>query len=392
MPLTLTLAWRCTFAGHQHRFASLVALLSVLGIAIGVAALLTVSTVMQGLHDRLKRQILSQLPHLIVNAPKAQIPALLTLPHVIAAVPYVEGQVLFQSVDEVVLATLEGYDTAEVSLKAGRSMPPAIEQGPRSGSWEVSADAGIYLHHGLRMGDRVKLLSTRHARYTALGLTPSQRTVTLTELRSRIQSAPAFYLRASFEDARRLLRAGDDELKVRLWLDEPFKIAETTAVLKAQGLSFTDWQASRGDFFRAVAMEKLTMSVMLCLIIVVAAFNILSALSMMVCTRLKEIAILKTLGLSPGRILRVFLTMGMGCGVAGTLLGLALGIPLALNAGFILRFLGAGSLAPGDLPATLDPVWLSALTLGCLLLSLLCTLYPAYRAAATEPVRNLVRG
>ena len=136
--------------------------------------------------------------------------------------------------------------------------------------------------------------------------------------------------------------------------------------------NYIDWRARYGDFFRAVGLEKVTMSLMLCLIVLVAAFNILSSLTMVVSSRVSEIAILKTLGLSNLELLSVFLLVGMSASIVGSLLGLALGIPFALNAQDILSFMGV-SIVQGELPTELNISNIVIIVVLCQVVSFLCT-------------------
>ena len=187
---------------------------------------------------------------------------------------------------------------------------------------------------------------------------------------------------------RRFLRLSNDQTFYRLYLSDPFLVEEVASELDGK-FAYTDWRERYGDFFKAVGLEKITMSVLLCLIVVVAAFNILSSLTMVVSSRVGEIAILKTIGMTNGSLLTVFLLVGMSSSIVGALLGVVLGIPLALNAQSILNGIGI-SIVQGELPieiATSNIVMIVAL---CLVVSLLCTFYPAYYASKADPVTNLV--
>jgi len=179
-----------------------------------------------------------------------------------------------------------------------------------------------------------------------------------------------------------------DAKTYRLWLLEPFKIEEVRDYLTAHNFRFTDWTLVQGEFFKAVAMEKLTMSIMLCLVIIVAAFNILSALAMTVSARLTEIAVLKTLGLSNLRILKIFLIMGAFSGIIGTLGGIITGIPLSYYLSDLMSHTGSF----GTLPADIEAATVVMIGAGSILMSLICTLYPAIKASAADPVSHLNRG
>lgn len=386
-PLQASLALRYTFAGHSHRFATFVAILSILGIALGVCALITVYSVMQGMQERLKGALLSSTPHFFVSASEQDVSQLLALPHVIAAAPCIHAEVLLQTSSDMALVRLQGLDPMKIILNRGISQVmlklPLL---PSPGSFELTADSTLFNKYSLSAGSRVRLISTINASYTPVGLLPSRRIFTLTGYMPAISNNSGFSALGHYEDVRRLLRQKDNAGQIRLWLDDPFEVENTAAALSAAGFEFTDWRESRGDFFKAVAMERISMTVMLFLIVLVAAFNILSALSMMVSARLKEIAVLKSLGMSPGNILMIFMFSGLGCGLCGCLLGTLSGIALALNSDTLTRMLGMSAIS---IPAVLKPLPVLCIILGSLLLSLLCTIYPALKAASADPARSL---
>ena len=391
-PLTSAIALRYLLARKTHKFASFVALISTIGIALGVSALIVVTSVMQGLQDRLKDNLLGHTPHLIVSSNSTfDAAALKDLPHVIAITPFVTGQALLQSDKGIDLVNVQGEDRLNLPsyLKTKETSDYKLTQG----SFELYADMGLLIKLNLNLHDKVRLISTQNARYTPLGLTPSQRIFYIkgaTPSLSGDNTIPT--VTGNYSDIKKLLRISNKSSSYRLYLSDPFLIDETIAKLP-HDLTYTTWQESKGDFFKAVAMEKLTMSLMLFLVIIVAAFNILSALAMMVSSRLGEIAVLKTLGMKEKSILLVFIMTGSGCGIVGTLLGLLLGLPLTQNITKITQFLKI-SVTPhsSELPTSISFINILLIIAGALLLSLLCTLYPAYKAAKTDPVQHLQQG
>ena len=391
-PLTLAIAVRYLLARKTHKFASFVALISTIGIALGVSALIVVTSVMQGLQDRLKDNLLGSTPHLIVSSDAAfDAAALKILPHVIAIAPFVSGQALLQSDNGIVLVNVEGEDTLNLDSDIKKTDIPHDKLA--EGSFELYADMGLLIKLNLNLHDKVRLISTQNARYTPLGLTPSQRIFYIkgaTPSLTGDNSIPT--VKGNYSDIKKLLRINNKSSSYRLYLSDPFLINETVEKLP-QNLKYTTWQDSKGDFFKAVAMEKLTMSLMLFLVIIVAAFNILSALAMMVSSRLSEIAVLKTLGMKEKTILLIFIMTGSGCGIAGTLIGLLLGIPLTQNITKITELLKISVTAQAtELPTVISPLNISLIIAGALFLSLLCTIYPAYKAAKTDPVLHLQQG
>lgn len=221
-----------------------------------------------------------------------------------------------------------------------------------------------------------------------MGLTPTQRIFLLNQYYPSTNSTSLDTAVGNYDDVRRLFRMTDRTASLRVWLDDPFSLDEVRKNLDEDGFNYSDWTKVQGEFFKAVAMEKLTMGIMLCLIIVVAAFNILSALTMMVSARLTEISILKTLGLTNKKILSIFMMMGIFAGVIGTLIGIILGIPITYYISSAMSNQGSF----GNLPVSVEPFNLCLIGFGSILMSFIFTLYPAYRASATDPVENLCRG
>jgi lipoprotein-releasing system permease protein len=384
-PLAASLALHCIFSGRNHRFASFVALLAVLGTAIGVCALITVSSVMQSLQGRLSGSLLSTAPHVIVTAPQGRIPDLLKIRHVQAAGPFVSGRVIAQTSRGMGLVNLMGYDPSLVQT-AG-SATPEIGEVPPKGSFAVKAGAALYDRFALEPGDRVKLVSTINARYTPAGLTPVRRTFMLDGYLPSLRGSGVIDAAANLDDARRLLRIAPEDYRIRLWLDSPFNVSEVEKDLDAMGLAHDDWRETQGEFFRSVAMERLSMMVMLFLIVIAAAFNILSALAMTVSARIREIAVLKTMGMKSSGVVGVFTAEGLILGGAGCLLGVIGGLLLSTHSGTLLWLLGVP--AGRTLEVSPDPATVAVIAILSLGLCVLCTLYPAIKASAADPATNL---
>lgn len=384
-PLSLAISLKYVFNSQAHRFASFVALLSILGITLGVAALIIDTSIMQGLQNNLKQVVLNNTAHVIVKAPYSDSDKLLSLDKVVACAPYLEDEVLLQTSKKLALITLAGVDTKNLHIKNGYSKESLkLASIPQKGSFTLNAQASIYLNNELGLNTKVRLISTKNARYTPLGITPTQRIFTLKEYFPSTSNQTIAL--GNYDDVRRLLRYPKKYPSVRLWLVDPFEIDKVSKKLSQEGYEFTTWQHSLGEFFKAVAMEKLTMAIMIFLVIVVAAFNILSALSMMVSARLNEIAILKTLGLNNRKILTIFLNAGLFVGVIGTALGTIIGV--------IATYFVANNFLQGYLKVSvcIDNTNLLIIALSSISMSLLFTLYPAIKASKCDAISNLGRG
>lgn len=435
------IAIRYTRGTKKQRFASFVATLATLGIAIGVCALIVVSSIMQGLQERLKENILSDCAHLVVKAQVQDIPYLLSLNNVNALVPFVQGESMMQFGSEIAMVTLQATDNNSLYLSKDYAQKLGIseqdvanfeQRGVHSGDELKSTDEPLtyttgekvikiplmefdslgYAYGSLfnfepgsyhlavnymqvsQMGielsydSKVRLISTQNARYTPFGITPVARNFEVSALINSLDKSPAPTVVGNYEDVSRFLRLGKGEQYYRLYLSDPFLIEETLSTLDKK-FAYTDWRSRYGDFFKAVGLEKISMSLMLCLIVVVAAFNILSSLTMMVSSRVSEIAILKTIGMPSSSILAIFGLLGMSSGIIGSLVGVIAGIPLAYNAQAILSTIGI-SIVQGELPVVVNPMNIIVICVLSLGVSLLCTFYPSYVAAKADPASNLV--
>lgn len=435
------IAVRYTRGTKKQRFASFVATLATLGIAIGVCALIVVSSIMQGLQERLKENILSDCAHLVVKAQVQDIPYLLSLNNVNALVPFVQGESMMQFGSEIAMVTLQATDNNSLYLSKDYAQKLGIseqdvanfkQRGVHSGDEVKSTDEPLtyvtgekvikiplmefdslgYAYGSLfnfepgsyhlavnymqvsQMGielsydSKVRLISTQNARYTPFGITPVARNFEVSALINSLDKSPAPTVVGNYEDVSRFLRLGKGEHYYRLYLSDPFLIEETLSTLDKK-FAYTDWRSRYGDLFKAVGLEKISMSLMLCLIVVVAAFNILSSLTMMVSSRVSEIAILKTIGMPSSSILAIFGLLGMSSGIIGSLVGVIAGIPLAYNAQAILSTIGI-SIVQGELPVVVNPMNIVVICVLSLGVSLLCTFYPSYVAAKADPASNLV--
>lgn len=435
------IAVRYTRGTKKQRFASFVATLATLGIAIGVCALIVVSSIMQGLQERLKENILSDCAHLVVKAQVQDIPYLLSLNNVNALVPFVQGESMMQFGSEIAMVTLQATDNNSLYLSKdyaqklgiseqdvanfeqrgvhagdeakGTDEPLTYATGDKvikiplmefdslgyaygslynfePGSYHLAVNYTQVSQMGIELSydSKVRLISTQNARYTPFGITPVARNFEVSALINSLDKSPAPTVVGNYEDVSRFLRLGKGEHYYRLYLSDPFLIEETLSTLDKK-FAYTDWRSRYGDFFKAVGLEKISMSLMLCLIVVVAAFNILSSLTMMVSSRVSEIAILKTIGMPSSSILAIFGLLGMSSGIIGSLVGVIAGIPLAYNAQAILSTIGI-SIVQGELPVVVNPMNIVVICVLSLGVSLLCTFYPSYVAAKADPASNLV--
>lgn len=383
-PLNTAIALKYLYSSRTHRFAFFVSILSTIGIILGVAALIIDSSIMQGLENQLKKSVLLDTPHVVVQATSEDKEKLLKFDHVIAVGPFVESQTLLLA-SNLELINLQGIAVEEIIFKHGYSQEDlGFITFPQKDNFSLIADARVLLRNSLPLGSKVKLVSTINARYTPMGLTPTQRNFSIYSYFSSAGANSIENVIGHYEDVRRFFRMDKTPSHMRLWLDDPFNITEVAQELKSSGFSATDWRVREGEFFKAVSMEKLTMNIMLFLIVVVAAFNILSSLSMTVSSRLTDIAILKTLGLMNKDVLKIFIINGLIIGIIGTALGTLLGM-------LLLPHLATEAML-GDMPYDFKISNVVIIAIASLTMTLVSTCYPALKASTTDPVSNLNRG
>jgi len=408
-PLSVAIGLRYLRAKRRNHFISFISLISMAGIAVGVAILITVISVMNGFEKELRERILGMVSHATVSTwdrPFEDWPALIENarqnPEVIGAAPFVEQQTLLKGRD-VSGALVRGIDPV--------LEPPVsdLDQQMISGSldalgedrWQVVLGLELAARLGVAPGDPVTIFAPE-IRATAAGVLPQVRRFTVAGIfEAGVHEFDSSLAVVHWQDAQALFRTGDGVTGVRLEFTDLFR-ARPIALELADSLPgfyrVRDWTQQNANWFRAVQLEKTMMFIILSLIIVVAAFNIISTLVMLVTDKQADIAILKTMGLSPGRVMQVFVVQGMSIGVIGTLLGTVGGIVLALNVENIVagieqllntEFLSADIYYISDLPSDLQ--WMDVMRFSglALVLSLLSTLYPAWRAGRTRPAEAL---
>lgn len=394
--------WR---ARKANAFASFITLFAVSGIFLGVAALIVVSSVMNGLEGQLKQRILGAVPQLTVytSAPlndwTEQANVLKALPGVQGVTPSVSTQAMVQSAANIRAVQVFGVFpelAAKLSVIAQHTYSGAFDE-LISGQYKVILGSELARQLKVNPGDTVRLLSGDGVVYSPFGPVPSQRKFLVSgifEMGSQVDAGVAYI---HYQDAKRLMRQPSEAIdQLRLYLDDPFSAPalapKVQDILLKQNIEATtsDWRDTYGHLFGAVKMEKNMMSLMLSLIVAVAAFNIVSALVMMVVDKTTDVAVLKTQGLTTPAVMGIFVVQGSLNAILGLVLGLGAGILLTLNLNGIMSTLGISILGTGQvLPVKLELMQLSVIVIGTLLVTLLATLYPALRAARVQPATAL---
>ncbi|GGP43639.1 ABC transporter substrate-binding protein [Shewanella algicola] len=398
--------WR---ARKANAFASFITFFAVSGIFLGVAALIVVSSVMNGLEGQLKNRILGAVPQLtLMNEAGFNDWQSLTQqvlldgglnPHVRGVVPSTTTQAMIQSSKNISAVQVYGvYPELEQTLSsiASHTYSNAFEQ-LTAGDYNIVLGSELARKLGVNSGDRVRLLSGDGVVYSPMGPVPSQRKFTVAgvfEMGSQVDASVAY---VHYQDARKLKRQNSQEIDaLRVYLTDPFSAPQIAPMMitafAEQGVEITtsDWRQDYGHLFSAVKMEKNMMSLMLSLIVAVAAFNMVSALVMMVVDKTTDVAVLKTQGVTTSSVMAIFVVQGLLNALLGLILGTVVGIGLTLNLNSILSALGIAILGAGQtLPVALSVTQLSYIIVGSLLITLLATLYPALSAARVQPASAL---
>ena len=410
-PYELAVGLRYTRARRgsgRNTFISFIALTSMAGIALGVAALIVVLSVMNGFQEELRNRILSVASHIEVRglpvlADDAAVARMaLANPRVKAAAPYVLGQAMLSAGDANRGALIRGIDPAREGTVAdiGSHMRAGSLSDLKPGAFGIVLGAELARALGVRPGDPVVVI-TPQGTMTPAGTLPRLKTFRVVGVfEVGMYEFDSGLALIDLDDAKKLYRQ-DGVSGVRLKLDDLFAapaVARELAATLRIDAEVRDWTRSHANFFRAVQIEKRVMFIILTLIIAVAAFNIVSAQVMTVTDKQADIAILRTLGASPPSITAIFMIQGALIGMIGTLIGVVGGILLALNVGTVLpaierlfsvQFLDKTVYYISELPSDLQRGDVVTIAIIALALALLATIYPAWRAAKVNPAEAL---
>ncbi len=410
-PYQLFVGLRYTRAKRRNHFISFISLISILGIFLGVTALITVTSVMNGFEKEMRHRIVGASSHATVSGYgepisdwQAVADNVLQHPEVDGAAPYVEGQVMLVHAGRSTGSLIRGVEPEaesavselESSLEFGDSLTDTLIGGEFG--LILGADLATFL--GAVPGDKVMVI-TPEASVTPMGFVPRVKRFTVTGIfRFGMFQFDRNLAIMHAADAGKLFRTGEGYSGVRLKLQDTGRAPIVARDLRdTLGLDYyiTDWTRQNANYFLAVKMEKTMMFIILSMIVAVAAFNIVSTLVMMVQDKQADIAILRTQGASPLSVMGIFLVQGTLIGVIGTLAGLAGGVMLATNIDvvvpFIERFTGP-VLNPevyyiDEVPSDLRISDVVKVGLMSFVLSVLATLYPAWRASRTDPASAL---
>ncbi|WP_333606925.1 lipoprotein-releasing ABC transporter permease subunit [Arsukibacterium sp.] len=393
LPVSLWIGLRYSQSRRGNAFISFITLFSVAGILLGVMALTVVSSVMNGFEAELKKRILGVIPHILVQQAAGQPePApwqqwLESQAAVADISPFLQTEALVQSPRQLTAVLLQGLNTEQ--------LPLFMQQSLVVGSWQQFAEVryGVMLGSALaeqlevHVGQQLRLMLAQGGSFTPVGWLPRQRLFTVTGILDTGSEVDQLLAVTRLEDLQRLLPESQREVQWRVSVTEPFSAPLLAAALSQQDgvQQVQDWRQTHGKLFAAVAMEKAMMSLMLLLIVAVAAFNIVSALVMMVTEKQAEVAILKTLGMTDRALFNLFAFQGVLNGIIGAALGVLAGLLFSWQLNNLLDFFG-WQIAPGiRLPVKFIPLHIVIIFGSAIGLTLLAVLYPAWRAVKINP-------
>ena len=423
-PLNLPFEWqvglRYTRAGRRRGevdtggktgdgFVSFIAAISMAGIALGVAALIVVLSVMNGFQKEVRDRMLSVLAHVEVFNPETGIPdwkalaaAARRVPQVREAAPYVQGQAMITRDDVVRGVLIRGVEPAAEARVSDIATEMRVGRlsDLQPGSFGIVLGSELARAFAVRVGDKVNVLAPQGL-VTPAGVVPRIKSFTVVGVfESGHYEYDSSLALIDIDDAKKLYRLENDT-GIRLKIADMQAAPEVTQELVrtlAQDVLVRDWTQQNRSWFSAVQLEKRMMFIILALIIAVAAFNLVSSLVMSVRDKEADIAILRTLGAAPRSVLAIFVVQGALIGLLGCLIGIVLGVAIALNVGAIVSFIERAfhfaflpqniyfiSALPSDLRLS------DVVSIGCVsvLLSFVATLYPSWRAARIEPAQAL---
>jgi lipoprotein-releasing system permease protein len=410
-PLELYIGLRYTRAKRRNHFISFISLVSMLGVALGITVMITVLSVMNGFQTEVRDRILGMASHATITGFNGRLDNWQALARrvgpqaeVVGDAPYVEGEAMLVNGQQVSGALLRGVLPAEEPQvsEVGEHMQYGQLTDLKPGEYGIVLGSELAAVLGAHPGDKIMVI-TPEATVTPAGILPRLRRFTVAgifEVGMQEYDRTAAFIH--IEDAARLFELPEGTVSgLRLKLEDLFRAPAVSRDLMHQlGGEYwvSDWTREHVNFFRAVRMEKTIMFIIMLLIVAVAAFNIVSTLVMLVTDKQADIAILRTLGLTPRQVMAIFIIQGTIIGLLGTLLGVMGGTGLALNLEALVagleQLLGTQFLPPdvyyiSELPSDVHLGDVLRISIAAFVLSVVATLYPAWRAARTQPAAAL---
>lgn len=410
-PAALYIGMRYTRAKRRNHFISFISLISMIGIALGITVLITVLSVMNGFDLEIKKRVFSMVPPITLTSSTGSLAEwqnlqklLLKYPSISESAPFVTGEVLLTSSGITQPAILSGIIPGEeknVSEVASKMIEGSLSN-LQSGEFGIVLGENLAGMLDVKMGDKITAV-TPQVSLSPAGVIPRIKRFTVVGI-FRAGSGFGFDRGLGFiqiNDAQKLMGLGDNVTGLHLNTQNVFAAPTIAKDLRNQlnaNANISTWADQFGEFFHAVQLEKTMMFFILLLIIAVAAFNLVSTLMMVVSEKESDIAILRTFGATPRMVMAIFIVQGGIIGIFGTLLGIIGGVALAWNVTelvnwiqnvFHVEFLSSNVYFVNYLPSHIEFLDVFQICLASLILSLLATIYPAWRASKMDPVESL---
>ncbi len=382
------IAFRYSKAKQSTSFIAFINRVSVVGITLGLMALITVVSIMNGFESQLKQRVLGVVPHVVLPSMGTEVP--LIHRHIQVAMNYEETEAIVQSTSSLKALDIQGVDPDVMqahSVFSENMLFGTLELAP--GSFNVVIGRALAAQMRIEVGDSLRVTLAGKTLYTPFGRIPSRKLVRVVGIFDLSSQADDSVILMHWQDLKRLQRQKTDQASLtRLFLFDAFKYQEVQDWLKQKGLESYSWRSKQGTLFDAVKMEKNLMFTMLLLIIAVAAFNMVSSLVMVVTEKQSDIAILQTQGMTPKSILAIFLINGGLNGIKGALFGTVLGFALIYSLNPLLDLMGfslALSFDGKSVPFVIDFTQIMVVIAAAILMCIAASLYPAYRAMNIKP-------
>jgi len=410
LPFELLLGMRYTRAKRRNGFISFISLSSMLGIALGVMALITIMSIMNGFQSELRDRILGMTAHMTLSEQQDRLgqwqglyKMTKTIPEVVGAAPNILEQGMLNHGDRVkgvvVRGVLPAYEQEVTDVNS--KMVEGHLSDLKAGRYDIILGSELAQSLGVSIGDKVTLVAPQGS-ISPMGLLPRIKRFTVVGIfTAGMYEYDSGLAIINLKDAQKVFKYHGKVTALQLKLKNMFDLRDVRAAIAKkthQTLYMRDWTQQHANFFKAIEMEKRMMFVVLALIIMVAAFNIVSTMVMVVTDKQKDIAVLRTIGATPRSIQLVFIIQGLIIGLLGSILGIITGVLLSMNIDVIVpfienllgfKFFPADIYYISNIPSRLEwsDVWtVSGLAFG---LTLLATLYPAYKASTIQPAEAL---
>jgi len=394
-PISLFIGLRYLRGRTSNGFGRFVSWLSTIGITLGVMALVLVLSVMNGFERDLQNNILGLMPQVLITTKQGSLnpneisaARLQGLQGVTNIVPLTTAEVVLQSNHHVGVAVMLGIDPQQYEPLT-QFLVNVDKEVLQPGKYNLILGGRLAEQLGVRQGDTLRLMVPSASQFTPLGRIPTQRLFNVSGIFVADSEVDEYQLLLNQQDASRLMHYAPGNITGwRLFLTHPLAVDSLKNQPLPTGTIWKDWRSRKGELFQAVRMEKNMMGLLLSLIITVAAFNIITSLGLLIMEKQGEVAVLQTLGLKRGKIMVVFMVQGASAGIIGVLLGAMMGVGIASQLAKIVPMLGL--LMEGALlPVAIDPLQVALIALLTMLIALLATFYPAWRAAAAQPAEAL---